>query len=71
MNCCVPPVGIVGFAGVTAIDESVGTACTVSPVFPETPLSVAEIVVLPTPTPVASPAVVMVDTPVWEEAHVT
>ncbi len=57
--------------GNDAVVMESGAACTVSPVVPETPLSVAEIVVLPTPTPVASPAVVMVDTPVWEEAHVT
>ena len=74
VNCCVAPVRIVGFAGVTAIEESVGAggaACTVRPAFPETPFSVAETVVVPALTPVASPPVPMVATAVCEEAQVT
>ena len=73
MNCCVAPVRIVGLAGVTAIDCSVGAAArrhrqsSVS----GTPLSVAEIVVVPALTPVANPPVPMVATAVLEEAHVT
>jgi hypothetical protein len=40
-------------------------------VLPVIPLKVAEIVLVPTATPVARPAVVMVATPVFEEVHVT
>ena len=74
VNCYVAPVRIVEFAGVTAIEESVGAggaACTVSPVLPEMSLSVAEIVVGPALTPVANPPVPMVATAVLEEAQVT
>ena len=40
VNCCVPPLAIDGFAGVTAIDTSVA-AVTVSVVLPETVPEVA------------------------------
>jgi hypothetical protein len=46
-------------------------ACTVSPALPETPLSVAMMVVLPGFTAVASPAPVIVATLVFDEVHVT
>ncbi len=70
LNCCVAPVKIVGSAGVTAIDVSVAV-CTVRTVLPVIPLKVAEIVLVPAATPVARPAAVMVETPVFEEVHVT
>ena len=44
---------------------------TVSVVLPGTPLSVAEILVLPAPTAVASPAVLIVATAGVKEAHAT
>ena len=44
---------------------------TVNVVLPVIPLSVAEMLVLPALTAVASPALVMVATPVFEEAQVT
>ena len=55
VNCCVGPLAIDGFAGVTAIDCSVA-AVTVSTVEP-TSLApdVALIVLVPTATPVARP----------------
>ena len=43
---------------------------TVNVVLPVIPLSVAEMLVLPALTAVASPALVMVATPVFEEAQV-
>ena len=48
-----------------------GAAATVSPVVPETPLSVAEIVVVPAPAPVANPLALMVAATELEEAQVT
>jgi hypothetical protein len=68
VNCCVRPLVIVGFAGVTAIDCRVA-AVTVSTVEPTTP-SVALIVLVPTPAPVAKPPVVMVAVPGVPDAHV-
>src|SRR5258708_6122703 len=68
VNCCVLPLLIDGFAGVTAIDTSVGgvTVSTVEPVI--APL-VAEIVDVPAPTPVARPVALIVATVVVPEAH--
>jgi hypothetical protein len=68
VNCCVAPLVIEGFAGVTAIDTSVAgfTVSTVEPVMlPE----VAEIVEVPTPTAVAKPVTLIVATPGVAEAH--
>jgi hypothetical protein len=48
-----------------------GTGDTVNVVLPAIPLSVAEMLVLPALTPVASPPLVMVVTPVLEEVQVT
>ncbi len=64
------PVKIVGLAGVTVMDVRVG-ACTVRVVLPVIPPKVAEIVLVPVATAVASPAAVMVATAVFEEAHAT
>jgi len=69
VNCCVAPMLIDGFAGVTEIDVSVGF--TVSCVEPETELSAACICVVPAATPVAKPPVLIVATLVLDELHVT
>ena len=53
-NCSLVPFAIVGAAGVTVIDTRVA-AVTASCVEPDTPPSVAEIVVEPTPAEVARP----------------
>jgi hypothetical protein len=45
--------------------------CTVRIVLPVIPLKVVEIVLVPTAAPVASPAVVIVATLVFEDDHVT
>src|SRR5579871_4483423 len=70
VNCCVAPLPIDGFAGVTAIDFSVA-AVTVNVVDPLIAPDVALIVLVPTPTPVANPPVVIVAVEVVPEAHVT
>ena len=70
VNCCVAPLAIDGFAGVTAIDCSVA-AVTVSAVEPLIDDDVAVIVDVPTPAPVARPAAVIVATGVVPELHVT
>ena len=69
VKCCVRPLVIVGFAGVTAIDCRVA-AVTVSTVEPTTP-SVALIVLVPTPAPVVNPPPVTVAVPGVPDAHVT
>jgi hypothetical protein len=60
-NCSVPPVAIDGFAGVTAIDTSVG-AVTVRVVVPLIAPEAALIVLIPVPAPVANPPAVIVAT---------
>ena len=54
VNCCMVPAAIDGFAGVTAMEVNVAavTVSTVEPVWLE---SVAETLVVPTPSPVARP----------------
>jgi hypothetical protein len=71
LNCWLSPFAIDGLTGVTAIDCSVA-AVTVS-VSPGlvTPLKAAVICVVPVPTPVASPALVIVATVGVPEVHVT
>jgi hypothetical protein len=69
VNCCVAPLVIEGFAGVTAIDCNVA-AVTVSPVEPAMDEDVAVIVDDPTPAPVAKPAAVIVAVAVFDEVHV-
>lgn len=66
VNCLVVLVGIVEFAGVTAMETKVAAA-TVRDAIPLTDPDVAVIVVVPVPTLVASPVVSMVATPVEEE----
>src|ERR1700678_4079035 len=70
VNCCVAPLAIDGFAGVTAIDCSV-SAVTVSKVEPEIDDDVAVIVELPTPAPLARPPVLIVAVVVVPEDQVT
>ncbi len=70
MNCCVAPLAIDGFAGVTAIDCSVA-AVTVSKVEPLMDDDVAVIVEVPTPAPLASPEVLIVAVVVVPDDHVT
>ncbi len=70
VNCCVAPLVIEGFAGVTAIDCSVA-AVTVSKVEPLIDDDVAVIVEVPTPAPVARPAALIVAVVVVPELHVT
>ena len=72
VNCCVLPFAIDGFAGVTAIDTSVGAvAVTVSSVVPSTAPEAASILLVPVATPVANPPAVIVTTPAVCEVHVT
>jgi hypothetical protein len=70
VNCCVVPMAMEGFAGVTAIDTSAG-AVTVSVVEPVILPSVALIVDVPVFTPFAKPPAVIVATPGAEDPHVT
>lgn len=69
VNCRVVPTAILGFAGTIWIAVR-GGGVTVRVVEPVTPLNVAEIVVVPMATAVASPPEpVMVATPVFVELH--
>src|SRR5216684_3780152 len=71
VNCCVAPLGIDGFAGVTAMEVSVAAVTVSTAVFEVTPLCVAVMLVEPVPTLVARPVLVpMVATVVVPEAHV-
>ena len=71
MNCSVVPVLKLGLAGVTAMEERVfAAAVTVRVAEPVTPLSEAEMVVVPAATAVARPEVLTVAVAVLEEAHV-
>jgi hypothetical protein len=71
VNCCVPPVDTLGFAGVTAIDWSVAT--TVSIVEPLTAPKVAEMLVVPeiVAAAVARPVALTVATARFDDAQVT
>ena len=70
VNCCVAPLVIDGFAGVTAIDCNVA-AVTVNTVEPLIAPEVALIVEVPTPAPVARRAGAMVAVAVVPEDQVT
>jgi hypothetical protein len=70
VNCSFVPFAIEGFAGVTAIDTSVG-AVTVRFVDPSTAPEAACIWLAPVATPVANPPAVMVTTLVVCEVQVT
>ena len=62
---------IVGFAGVTAIELSVGGLCTVKSALPVSPDNAAVMVALPADTPVANPLALIVATAVLDDVHVT
>jgi hypothetical protein len=68
VNCCVAPLVIEGFPGVTAIDTSVA-GFTVSSVEPVMLLLVAEIVDVPVPTAVAKSVALIVATVAVPDAH--
>ena len=70
LNCCVLPLAIEGFAGVTAIDTNAATP-TVRVVLPVTPAELALIVDVPFATAVAMPPAAMVATPLFDEVQVT
>ena len=73
MNCSVLPGSTLelALAGITMIELRVGAGVTVSKVEPVTPFIVAEIDEVPTVTPVATPAALMVATAGVAEAQVT
>jgi hypothetical protein len=70
VNCCVDPLVIVGFAGLTAIDCRVA-AVTVRRVEPLIAPDVAVMVLVPAAAAVANPPAVMVAVAVVPEAQVT
>jgi len=69
VNCCVRPLATLGLAGVTAIETS-PAAFTVSGVLPVMVPEVAEIVVVPAATAVASPPAAMVAAAGVDDAQV-
>lgn len=69
-NCCVVPLPIDGFAGVTAIDTRAGVP-TVRIVEPLVVPKVAVMVVCPAATLEAKPALLIVAVPATDEPHVT
>ena len=69
VNCRVVPTLIDGLTGLIAIETNVG--CTVNVVVCEMLPIAAPMVEVPTPTPVASPPLLIVDTEVMVELHVT
>lgn len=71
VNCCVAPAAMLGDAGVTAMELSVGAfADTVSVAEPETLLYVAVMLVDPAATALAIPPLLMVAIPVLLAVHV-
>jgi hypothetical protein len=70
VNCCVAPLVIEGFAGVTAMDCSVA-AVTVRSVEPEIDDDVAVMVEVPTPAPEAKPTALIVAVVVVPDDQVT
>src|SRR5260370_10865090 len=70
VNCCVAPLLIDGFAGVTAMDTSVA-GVTVSSVEPVMLPLVAEIVEVPTPAAVASPVLLIDPTVAGPDSRTT
>jgi hypothetical protein len=70
VNCCVAPGRMEALTGVTTIDTRVG-AVTVSVVEAVTDPEAAPIIVLPCPSVVARPEVLIVAIPVFDEVHVT
>src|ERR1700737_387443 len=70
VNCCVRPLAIDGFTGVTAI-ETRFAGVTVSVVVPLIEPKAAVIVEEPAPTPVASPVLLIVAAAIFDELHTT
>jgi hypothetical protein len=70
VNCSVSPFAIDGLAGVTATDTSVAAVTVNMSGGLVTPLNAAVICEVPTPAPVARPAVVIVATVVVPDTHV-
>ena len=70
MNCSVVPLGIVGFAGVTAIETN-AAGPTVRVVLTLTAPKVALICEVPCPAPVARPPALIVAAAVLDEAQAT
>ena len=70
VNCWELPNSMIEFAGLTAIEVSVGEGWTVRAVLPVTPASVVEIVVLPANTAVAKPPALTVATAKLDEFQV-
>lgn len=70
VNCLLAPIGIVEFAGVTAMDTSVAEV-TVSEAVPLTEPEVAVTVVVPPLRPDATPLELMLATDVDDELHVS
>ena len=68
-NCCVVPLPIDGFAGVTAIDTNTAGP-TVRVVLPVTPAKLALIWEVPWAAPVASPPTVIVAAALFDETQV-
>ena len=71
VNCCVSPFGTDGVAGVTAIACKVAAVTVSKSVGEVTPLKLAVMLLVPTPTPVARPVALMVAEPGVAEAQVT
>ena len=69
-NCWVTPLGMVGLAGVTAMEERVAEV-TVRVVLPETVPEVAVMVAVPAAMAVANPLLLTVDTDVSDDFQVT
>ena len=70
VNCSTPPTATLGLVGVTAIPVKVALD-TVRLACPDTLPEVAAIVVIPAPTPVATPLLAIVATVPLDELHVT
>ena len=70
VNCCAIPLAIEGLVGVTAIDTSVGAVTINKSEGEVTPLRLAVMLLVPTPTPVAKPPEAIVVTVVVAEFHV-
>ena len=70
-NCCVAPFAIDGLTGVTAIDTSVAAVTVSTSTGEVTPDSAAVMLLVPTPTPLASPPLVIVAVESVAEFHVT
>jgi hypothetical protein len=71
VNCCVNPFAMDGLIGVTAIDFRVATVTVNTSTGEVTPLKLAVMLLVPTPTPVAKPPAAIVATEVVPDVHVT